>query len=186
MCIRDRILIVISMQSASVSSIEEFKRISCQIREVLRADGSYEVVYTHIEVLESIILQSSDLAVQREALFYICEYAKIVDESLFAKVKDQSWMIRERAYHTLLQMEQNGSRLYRNDLLSSVKEVIDERRKNEKHEYLRRELQNSTEIVKVYLFIDNTLTTDERNFLDALQTVRNSYLQKYGQIKLTK
>eukprot|EP01017_Pseudomicrothorax_dubius_P033738 TRINITY_DN4545_c0_g1_i2.p1 TRINITY_DN4545_c0_g1~~TRINITY_DN4545_c0_g1_i2.p1 ORF type:complete len:281 (+),score=50.80 TRINITY_DN4545_c0_g1_i2:290-1132(+) len=168
----ERLLLIIGMQSACITSVEESKKVSIHIKEALRSGSSYEVFFAHIEVLEGIIRQSEDPQVQREAFNQICGYTKDEVEA-YSKLKESSWMVKERAYHTLLQMEQKESRLYKSELLESVKEVIDERRKNEKQKDLRHTLQNSTEIVKVYRFIDNTLITDERNRLEALQTVRN-------------
>eukprot|EP01017_Pseudomicrothorax_dubius_P033735 TRINITY_DN4545_c0_g1_i12.p1 TRINITY_DN4545_c0_g1~~TRINITY_DN4545_c0_g1_i12.p1 ORF type:complete len:342 (+),score=74.05 TRINITY_DN4545_c0_g1_i12:454-1479(+) len=178
----EQILLVIGMQSACITSVEEFKKVSILIKEALRSGSSYEVFFAHIEVLEGIIRQSEDPQVQREAFNQICGYTKDEVEA-YSKLKESSWMVKERAYHTLLQMEHKECRLCKNELLSSAKEVIDERRKNEKQKDLRRALQYSTEIVKVYHFIDNTLTDEERNRLEALQTVRNAYLKRYGEIK---
>eukprot|EP01017_Pseudomicrothorax_dubius_P009170 TRINITY_DN13071_c0_g1_i3.p1 TRINITY_DN13071_c0_g1~~TRINITY_DN13071_c0_g1_i3.p1 ORF type:complete len:110 (-),score=6.80 TRINITY_DN13071_c0_g1_i3:37-366(-) len=96
------------------------------------------------------MIQSNNMAVKRSAFSELCLYAKREERSLCCKLFDNSWMIRERAYHTLLQMQNEKSRLFQKVLLPSVKETIEDRRKNEKDAKLQDLLKESSQIIKVY------------------------------------
>eukprot|EP01017_Pseudomicrothorax_dubius_P015649 TRINITY_DN17947_c0_g1_i1.p1 TRINITY_DN17947_c0_g1~~TRINITY_DN17947_c0_g1_i1.p1 ORF type:complete len:294 (+),score=36.64 TRINITY_DN17947_c0_g1_i1:184-1065(+) len=84
----EQILMIIGMQTAAVNSADEFKLVSSRIKDILQNSDSPEVIFAHIDVLESIISQSTDVKVQIEALSQLSNYSRSADEGVFSKLKN--------------------------------------------------------------------------------------------------
>eukprot|EP01017_Pseudomicrothorax_dubius_P026654 TRINITY_DN2995_c0_g2_i1.p1 TRINITY_DN2995_c0_g2~~TRINITY_DN2995_c0_g2_i1.p1 ORF type:complete len:387 (+),score=78.50 TRINITY_DN2995_c0_g2_i1:178-1338(+) len=179
----EQVLMIVIMQIGSLKDAEEFEKTSEELRKRVGQSEKWEIIYTHMEVLEIIYLRTRDIDVKRIAFKQIREYGSKQSESIFRKISDDSWRIREKAYHFIFRVGDLTSPFYVKELKGLAIQFIHSRDEEETNPFLKNLLQNSEPALKAYRFIDNNVKTkQEKEVENLLQDLKNRYKEKYSNL----
>eukprot|EP01017_Pseudomicrothorax_dubius_P041311 TRINITY_DN6590_c0_g1_i2.p1 TRINITY_DN6590_c0_g1~~TRINITY_DN6590_c0_g1_i2.p1 ORF type:complete len:614 (-),score=123.57 TRINITY_DN6590_c0_g1_i2:103-1944(-) len=180
----EQVLMIVNLQLGVVNSVDEFNEVCKDLRKRLAEQESWEITYTHMEVLETIYQKSQDEQIKRAAFQQICKYGKKANDSKMKKLLDKTWIIREKAIHFALRAMDQKSPLFNPAVAEDALTFLQQRKEAETHEPLKRLLENYRDVMVTFQFIDSAKTQAEMKVIQLLTGLQLFYKEKFGKILL--